>query len=194
MLNQLNINIFTAINNLAGHNSLADNLAIALAEYLPYFFILVLLYLWFKKHPEKHQDRNIILYAGYATILGLAINRLITLIYFHPRPFMDHLGTTLIEHVAESSFPSDHTTFMLAIALTFLYFSKTRNAGIILLALGIIGGLARVYSGIHYPFDVLGSLFVAGFSSCLIFYTKQKFAGLNSFLLTFYQKISFLKK
>ena len=194
MLNQLNIDIFTAINNLAGHNSPVDNFAVILSEYLPYFFILVLLYFWFKKHPEKHRDRNIILYAGYATILGLAINRLITLFYFHPRPFMDHLGTTLIEHVAESSFPSDHTTFMLAIALTFIYFSQTRIAGIILLALGIIGGLARVYSGIHYPFDVLGSLFVAGFSSYLIFLTKQKFTRFNVALLSFYQKISFSKK
>jgi undecaprenyl-diphosphatase len=35
----------------------------------------------------------------------------------------------------------------------FLY---NKKAGILLLAIGIIHGLARIYVGIHYPLDILG--------------------------------------
>ncbi len=172
MLNQLNIFLFKIINSFAGHNNLLDSIGIALAKYLPYVFILVLVYLWLR----KNKIRNIVLYSGYATALGLIINRLITLVYFHPRPFMDHLGTTLLNHAPDSSLPSDHTTLLLSIAFMFLYFKKTRTTGIILSGLGILGGLARVYVGVHYPLDIAGSIVVSLISTGLIFYLQPKFS------------------
>ena len=181
MLNQLNIFLFETINNFAGHSNLLDNIGIALAKYLPYVFIITLIYLWL----QKNKIRNIILYSGYATILGLIINRLITLVYFHPRPFMDHLGTAILKHAPESSFPSDHTTLMLSIAFMFLYFKKTRTIGIILSGLGILGGLARIYVGVHYPLDIAGSIIVSLISTGLIFSLRLKLSKLNKLLLNF---------
>ncbi len=186
MLDQLNIFLFEMINSFAGHSNFLDNIGIALAEYLPYIFILTLIYLWL----QKNKIRNIVLYSGYATILGLTINRLIILVYFHPRPFMDRLGTTILEHAPDSSFPSDHTTLLLSIAFMFLYFKKTRTIGIILSGLGILGGLARIYVGVHYPLDIAGSIIVALISTSLIFYLRLKLSKLNEKLITSYQKIS----
>ncbi len=190
MLNQLNIFLFKIINNFAGHNNLLDNIGIVLAEYLPYVFILTLLYLWL----QKNKIRDIILYSGYATILGLIINHLITLVYFHPRPFMDHLGTTILKHAPDSSFPSDHTTLLLSIAFMFLYFRETRTIGIILSGLGILGGLARVYVGVHYPLDIASSIIVSLISTSLFFYLQLKLLRLNKPLLNFYEKIFSGKK
>jgi undecaprenyl-diphosphatase len=82
-------------------------------------FIAVLFYLWFSSRGDGKYSA---LVAGYSAIAGVLINRFITLFYFHHRPFMLEMGTQLVYHVPESSFPSDHTTFMLSIAAMLLYF------------------------------------------------------------------------
>jgi len=52
----------------------------------------------------KNEYRQEALFAGYASILGLGINFIITQFYFHPRPFMVPTGTLLITHAAEFFF------------------------------------------------------------------------------------------
>lgn len=185
MLNQLNIIIFNSINKFAGSNHILDIIAVATAKYLLFVFIIALLFFWFKNTEYK----NIALYSGYSAILGLSLNFLITLFYFHPRPFMEHIGTLLINHVPETSFPSDHTTLMMSIAFMLLYYKKTRNIGIFLSLLSIIGGTARVFSGIHFPFDIIGSFFVAIIASYAVFLLKTKLQKLNKFILNLYFKI-----
>lgn len=157
-----------------------------MAEYLPFLFIAVLIYLWFS---QKVGGKRISLYAGYSAVLGVVFNLLITVFYFHPRPFMDKIGTTLINHVPETSFPSDHTTFMLSVAMTLLIIKETRKTGIILCFFGIIGGLSRVFCGIHYPLDILGSLAVALVSSSLVLTFSTKLEIVNKFIINAYSQI-----
>ena len=185
MLNQLNINIFNLINQFAGHNFFDDSLIIILAKYLPFLFVLFLVHLWFSKNKYK----GFVLYSGYSAILGVSLNFLITLFYFHPRPFMDKLGALLIDHTPETSFPSDHATFMLSIAFMFLYFKETRRAGIVLSIFGVIGGISRIYSGLHYPFDIMGSILVALISSGAIFIFKKKLQKFNNSIINLYYKV-----
>ena len=185
-LNQININIFNSINYFAGSNAVLDKIGIFTAEYLPLIFILVLVFLWFRNEEYK----NLVLYCVYSVILGLSLNFLITLFYFHPRPFMDKIGVLLIKHAPETSFPSDHTTFMLSIAFMFLYFKKTRITGIILSVIALIGGTARVFAGIHYLFDIIGSLFVATLVGLIIFYSKSRLTKINDIILSIYSRIT----
>jgi undecaprenyl-diphosphatase len=103
---------------------------------------------------------------------------------------MLHLGTQLFQYPTDSSFPSDHTTLMVSIALMLIYFRETRIYGIIILILGLIGGFARVFSGIHFPFDIFGSVIVAIISSALIFYFKKGFDPLNNLIKQIYSKIT----
>ena len=175
MLNQLNIQIFNAINQFAGSNVVLDKFMIVVAKYLPFLFVLFLLFLWFRINKTK----EVVLYAGYSAILGVLLNFLIGLFYFHPRPFMEHIGNTLINHIAETSFPSDHTTFMLSIAFMLLYFKKTRNAGVVLFVLGLFGGISRIYCGLHYPFDIFGSLIVSLVGTAIIYFFRDKLQFLN---------------
>jgi undecaprenyl-diphosphatase len=176
MIEQLNTAWFHLINQYAGINPFADAIAVLAAQYMPLIFIVVLIYLWIKKGTST---KNIVLYSVYAAILGLVTNYIIGLFYFHPRPFMVHVGTTLFPYPAETSFPSDHTTFMLSIALMMIYFKETRKFGIILVILGLIGGFARVFSGVHFPFDIVGSVVVAVIVSLVIYYLKDRFPHLN---------------
>ncbi len=181
----MNIELFKTLNSLAGKSFLLDTMSVVMAEYLPYIFILGLLFLWFKKDKIY---KNIVLYSIYSVVLGLALNFLIALVYFHPRPFVLKLGKTLIEHAPDASFPSDHTTFMLAIAFTLLYFKQTKNIGIVFILLGLLGGVARIFCGIHFPADIIGSLFVAIISSCVVFLLKNKLEKINNLILNLYYK------
>ncbi len=166
MLEEINRAVFEDINHFAGMNPVLDNLAVILAKYLIIIFILWLAYLWFRKGEAS---KKIALYGAFSAALGLLFNFLITSFYYHPRPFMLHLGRLLILHAAETSFPSDHTTFMLSIAFLLIYFRETRVSGLILSIFGLIGGLARVFSGLHFPLDILGSIGVALLSSLLAY-------------------------
>jgi undecaprenyl-diphosphatase len=189
----MNEKLFILINQFAGINSFLDKFNITLAEYTPYFFILILFYFWFKptKNNSTHKNffKNITLFAGYSAILGIIINRIISFFYFHPRPFMENLGTSLIEHTAESSFPSDHTTFMLAIAFVFVYSSSTKKIGLYLIMLGILSGFARIFTGLHFPMDILGSLIIACVSATIIFQLKNNLKKINTPLINKYVKL-----
>jgi undecaprenyl-diphosphatase len=187
MIEQLNIALFQLINQYAGINPIFDSITVFAAEYMPVVVILFMLYLWIRKGDNTH---DILLYSVYAGITGLIINYLIGLVYFHPRPSMLHLGTQLFQYPTDSSFPSDHTTLMVSIALMLIYFRETRIYGIIILILGLIGGFARVFSGIHFPFDIFGSVIVAIISSALIFYFKKGFDPLNNLIKQIYSKIT----
>ncbi|MGB7968468.1 MAG: undecaprenyl-diphosphatase [Methanobacterium sp.] len=189
MIEQINIALFHLINQYAGINPIFDSIVIFAAEYMPIIVILFMLYLWIRKGDRTH---DILLYSIYAGITGLIINYLIGLVYFHPRPLMLHLGTQLFAYPTDSSFPSDHTTLMVSIALMLIYFRETRIYGVIILILGLIGGFARVFSGIHFPFDIFGSVIVAIISSALIFYFKENFNPLNNLIKQIYSKITAL--
>lgn len=186
MIEQLNIALFNFINQYAGVNPLIDTLAVFTAQYMPIVLIIGLSYLWIVKNKST---RNIILYAVYAAIIGLAINMIIGMIYFHPRPFMIPIGTQLFHYPAESSFPSDHTTMMVSLSLMLIYFKETRKIGAVFLALGLIGGFARIFSGVHFPLDILGSIVVSIFSTFLIFKMKERLNPLNSAIQNIYLKV-----
>ena len=185
-MENINKRIFLAINMYAGKNMIADHIAMLIAQYLPLMFILWLLVLWFK---NKDTYKDIVLFAGYAGAVGLLFNFIITLFYFHPRPFMMKIGTVLFHYGTDSSFPSDHTTLMLSIALILVYFDDTRKSGVILFFLGLIGGTARVFCGLHFPFDIAGSFIVSLTASFFVFLIRNKLQLINRIILNLYFKI-----
>ena len=185
----INQSLFMSINQYAGQNALLDNIAILLAEYSPYLFIALEVYLYFLSH-KRHEA----LLAFYSMLLALSINQIIELFYFHNRPFMDGLGTTLFQHVPENSFPSDHTTFMLAIACSLFLSPRTRKLGILLIIVGIIGGIGRVFIGVHYPVDIMGSILVGAISSIIMQLQAQRIKFIDQYIFKLEEKIFRRKK
>lgn len=186
MIEKFNVAVFEYINRFAGLNPSVDNVAKITAGYMPFVFVLGLAYLWFSRQGKQ---RHIALYGGYAAIVGLTLNLLITSLYFHPRPFMLSLGTLLVPHAPETSFPSDHTTLMLSIAFALACFERTRKMGILFAALGLLGGTARVFCGLHFPLDILGSAGVALVSAFVVRAASRKLSGLNDKLISWYDKV-----
>jgi len=182
MLNQLNINLFNYINQFANHSLFLNNLGVFFAKYLVYIFVLIIIILWFTNKKNK----NISFYVFYATVLGLIINYIVTIFYFHPRPFMINLGTQLINHSIGTSLPSDHTTILLSIAIMLIYFKNTKKLGIILTIFGLLGGISRIFCGVHFPLDIIASIFVALISTYTIYKLIPKLEKVNKFLLNIY--------
>ena len=49
MSEEINYSLFQGINKFAGYNPIIDTTAALIAEYLPFLFILVMMYYWFFK-------------------------------------------------------------------------------------------------------------------------------------------------
>jgi undecaprenyl-diphosphatase len=75
-----------------------------------------------------------------------------------PRPFMAGLSPNHINHGARGSLPSTHASVMFTAALMFLRHPALLGTGIALFAVAVITGWARIYVGVHYPFDIVAGL------------------------------------
>ena len=80
------------------------------------------------------------------------------------------LGQTLVGQHDTSSFPSRHLTFYWALVLPLCGFVRTRRLGLGLVVFGLAEARARIYVGVHYPLDMLGSLLVALAASSVVWY------------------------
>ncbi|WP_457552479.1 undecaprenyl-diphosphatase [Desulfobacula sp.] len=176
----LNIKIFQWINSGAGVHPVVDGFAVFFAEGGPYLLIALFVVLWFFVGKNK---KTFLLEATETAIIGLAANQLIGFFYFHPRPYMVGLCTPLFPHGPETSFPSDHATLMFAAAFYLLLARRWATYGIPLLVVAALTAWGRVYSGIHFPFDMVGSIIVGLMSTGLMHWLAGPLQPLNEKLL-----------
>ncbi len=162
--------IFQKINSLASKIFWLDILAVFLADYFIYFIFLFAclfyFFLWFRKKKIPWQEVSI-----FVSILVLAflIHFLITLFYSRLRPYISHpevLRLTYPLRKFGSSLPSVHAT--LAFSLAFAIMLINRKMGWFFLASAFLIGLARVFVGVHWPFDILASFVVTFILSQLV--------------------------
>ena len=157
MVTGLNVQAFQWIHAGAGTRPVIDKLAVVFGEGGPFFLAVMFAVLWFFVGKTK---KKTLLEATEAAIIGLAINQLIGLLYFHPRPYMIGLCHPLFPHGPENSFPSDHATLMFSAAFYLLMVGHWASCGIPLMTIAVLTAWGRVYSGIHFPFDIAGSMLV----------------------------------
>ncbi|MFH1838634.1 MAG: phosphatase PAP2 family protein [Candidatus Kuenenbacteria bacterium] len=155
----MDFQLFQIINNLAGKNIWLDNFMIFCAEYLIFGLFLIFLFSLFVLKEKKKKIQLIILGLG-SPILAWVLNHLISLIYFRPRPFVTHDNIfLLIQHNQDKSFPSDHTAIAFALGLSIYLFNK--KLGILALVCAFFVAFSRIFSGLHYPLDILGGILMA---------------------------------
>ncbi len=185
-MHNLNMEIFNLINGYANQNQLLSVTAIIMAKYMIIIVPIYLVWMFLRKDNYFKQQS---LFTFYAGIVGLLLNFIITIFYFHPRPFMSHEGRLLISHAPDSSFPSDHTTLLLSMGFYLLFESKLRLYGILLSIAGFIVGLARIYCGVHWPYDIAGSIVVSFFASLLIICIKNSLYKPNQYIILMSEKL-----
>lgn len=180
----MNINeqLFLAINNLSSLNGTLNSFCIFVALFSPYIYAIVLVVRYLCGY--KKQALN----AFYIAVVGLFINYMIGIFYYHPRPFVEGLGNLLIHHAKDSSFPSDHATLAFAISFGFWY-SKEKLLSIVSFVFALITGFARVFVGVHFPFDIIGSFFVAIIALVLFNAFSAYFEIISEFIIKLQIKI-----
>lgn len=147
------------INGLSGRSSAFDWLMIAITHWgLPLMALCVVPLWWFR--VNRSEMRYLAISAALTLTSGLLINQFILLFISRARPYTEGLTHLLIEPSLDPSFPSDHATGAVAIAVTFFFHGRKKMG--ILFALGaLLVMFSRVYVGTHYMSDVLGGLVTA---------------------------------
>jgi undecaprenyl-diphosphatase len=140
--------------------------AIALARWLVCLIPFSLTALWCMGGLSRRAAVNALI----ALLIALAIDHLLREIWFQPRPFMIGLGQQYLAHQPTGSFPSNHTATMLAagFALRAVQHRLACGLGWLLLVLAVPVAWARIYLGVHMPFDNVGALGVALVSFALV--------------------------
>lgn len=132
-----------------------------------WFWILITaILLFFKKY------RKIGLTSFAALLIGFFItNLLLKNMVMRIRPYEIVEGLSFIgKKPSDFSFPSGHSTCSMASSVVlFLYLPK--KYGSVVLVLGILICLSRLYVGVHYPTDVLAGAVIGIFAA----FTAEKF-------------------
>ncbi|WP_076997883.1 phosphatase PAP2 family protein [Variovorax sp. KK3] len=90
-----------------------------------------------------------------------------------PRPFVVGLSPAHIEHGIRGALPSAHATVMFTVGLVYCLRAATRKLGLAILAIAVLTGWARIYVGVHFPFDILAGLGLAIAMTGLFWLLKQ---------------------
>lgn len=157
-MERINTLLFALINASASPNSALLSFARAAAVGGVYAVAIVPVILWLSGSTKR---RGAVVAALIGVAVAMTVNFLITSLWFHPRPFMVGVGNTFLSHAPETSFPSDHVTLVVSLGLSLIATRASALGGILVTATGLIIGWARVYLGVHWPFDVFGSVVVA---------------------------------
>lgn len=130
---QLNYTLFQDINGHAGQHPLLDMFMIFCANWLIFFWPLLLLMAWgrplnWRQKTLQTQEADIVqkiratvLWIGVACVIAYIINLGLEHIVFEPRPFISHHVHLLVTHPADASFPSDHSAWSFAVVGMFLF-------------------------------------------------------------------------
>lgn len=155
----MNMELFRLINNLANKNSVLDNIMIFFSKDVPYIFMAAVAIIFILGIGKKNVEyRKVAFNTFVITVINLMLSFIIGSIYYVDRPFVHNKVNLLFPHVRDASFPSDHATGTMSIALGLKKYNKLFSG--ILTTISIIVAFSRVYVGHHYPMDVIGAYII----------------------------------
>lgn len=114
----------------------------------------------------KKTRKDGILYS-LALILNLLLTNLVLKnLFMRPRPYTVIEGLTILINPPHGySFPSGHTSAAFCLAMILFFINK--KASVVAFLFAVMMGFSRMYTGVHYPTDVLGGA-ITGVISALI--------------------------
>jgi undecaprenyl-diphosphatase len=146
--------VVTALYDAATSHPIATTVVVLVAQYGVFVLPLALIVVWLRSAPMSKPRQAIVTGAG-ATALAFCLGLVLERSLDRPRPFVELGFTPLVAHVADASFPSDHTLTGVALVGPLLWCEP--RVGIVLVVWALVVGLARVAAGLHHPSDIIGS-------------------------------------
>ncbi|MCJ8014788.1 undecaprenyl-diphosphatase [Paenibacillus sp. KQZ6P-2] len=184
-IGQLDYQLFHTVNEWASSASYLNSVMIFLAEDAFYLFCIGLLVYWFTRSDE---NRRMVVESAIAACLGLAISWILGQMFYRDRPFAAHTVNQLIDHAANASFPSDHALGAFILATSIALF---RKEGIVWLILAGLIAFSRVWTGVHYPGDVVAGALIGVLVSSVVHLVLWKSVALSGWVsacISFYEK------
>ncbi|SCF08106.1 undecaprenyl-diphosphatase [Micromonospora viridifaciens] len=153
----MNYHVFQLINAAAGQNDQVDDVFEWAAVWLIYVLgVVAAVPLLSGLRQARAAVVRVVAALGLAFVTGQVVAAVSTEV----RPFQTHTVHQLIPHDPGPSLPSDHATAAFAVAFAVGAFLSWRW-GAALSVLAVIIGFARVWTGVHYPADVLVGALIA---------------------------------
>jgi undecaprenyl-diphosphatase len=133
------------------------------------YFLLLVVLIVFARHERFAPVRRAAVAAGLSAGLGLLVVKIITEFYDRARPFVAHPGVVHLfaRHAPDASFPSDHATASMAIAIALLL-RRRFFWGALTFVFAAILDFGRVAAGFHYPSDVLAGAAIGALAALLL--------------------------
>ncbi|AXN02248.1 undecaprenyl-diphosphate phosphatase [Candidatus Purcelliella pentastirinorum] len=182
-----NKEIFLYINATPSSSFLLINLSIFLAKYIIYSIPIFVIYNWFFVNEfNVYFKHELVLKSILGIIYSLFYSLIFGKIYPSNRPVFENFGYCyFVEHAFNQSYPSHHGS----VAFTFSFILiKLRlfKCGILFLLMSFFISWSRIYLGLHWPIDILGSIFI-GF--LVIIFSDFFWKFYKNFLISFSVKI-----
>jgi membrane-associated phospholipid phosphatase len=159
----MNEKIFYYFYNFS-HQSLSfDRLIVFIAQTLPYIVILAVFVflLWhhdvldapspIKEFVKKWKE---IFFVFFVSAGAWSVSKILKLLIQSPRPFDAYTNVQNLVVENGYGFPSGHSTFFMALAVSMLLIHK--RVGYVFFVLAILIGIARIFAGVHFPGDIIG--------------------------------------
>lgn len=159
----MDLYLFQQINQFAGKWLWLDTLGIYFAEYFEYvvvFCLVLFLVIKFRKYWKMVFQAVI-----SALLARFIVVEFIRWLWPRSRPFVENNVNLLLTH-NEASFPSGHAAFFFA--LSFIIFLHNKKIGTLFFIASFLICLARVFTGIHWPTDILAGAIVGILSAWLL--------------------------
>jgi len=123
---------------------------------------------------EKSKKKKIFILSLFTLPTAFIIAKILSSLYYSPRPFVVNHFTPLIDHAANNGFPSDHA--LLSFTLASIVFVFNRKWGVALFLMGLAISASRMYAGIHSPVDIIGSLLIGTIVSFIYYLSLKRFS------------------
>ena len=163
-LENIDILIFNFFAATPQTSTLVAYFGIGCAKVLIYFIPFHLIILWFLGgRGERQAALSIVISVAIALILSFIIGHL----FYRPRPFVAGIVKALIEHKENASFPSNHA-LIFTIYVFSLYWYRYKQVARVALVLGLLTCWGRIFTGVHYPSDILGGVVLGLVISVLV--------------------------
>src|SRR5712692_6583078 len=154
------------INSPAGSNALLDTVMIGVTRLGVPLLVALVVAQWWSKIDRTHV-RHTCIAAGLSFLIGLGLNQIILFFVHRVRPYDAGVSHLIISKSPDWSFPSDHATASIAIAVAFAVHGLPRRT----LLFGLLALLicwSRIFVGTHYLADVIGGSFTGVVAAMLV--------------------------
>lgn len=152
----MNKKLFKYMYNMACEKKWLGEIAVGITNVSSLIFFVVYFFSCLSLYVSNDMRLYKVIIIPFVTI---CVNMLLRKILKKPRPFEEMGIETLIPHGKAYSFPSNHSASAMVIAIAMMWINPL--SGIWLILAAIVTGASRIFTGLHYPKDVLAG-FVVG--------------------------------